>query len=88
MPPRIASMSSIGNSIIVFWLGSVEIRSKVFNVRRLIAPWVFARISAAWANVSAAAFSPSALMILARRSRSASACLAMARFMSPGSSIF
>ncbi len=32
------SMSSIGNNIIVFGLAPWEIRSKVFNVRRLIAP--------------------------------------------------
>ena len=41
---------------------------------------------AAWASFSAAWASPSALMTLARRSRSASACLDMARCMSWGRS--
>src|SRR2546429_5771163 len=41
---------------------------------------------AAWASFSEACSSPSALMILARRSRSASACRAMARFISGGRS--
>src|SRR5439155_31944 len=41
---------------------------------------------AAWASFSDAWSSPSALMILARRSRSASACRAIARFISGGRS--
>src|SRR5579859_4282486 len=41
--------------------------------------------AAAWAIFSAASYSPCALTTLARRSRSASACLAIARFMLSGS---
>ncbi len=51
-------------------------------------PGVWASIRAASATAAAEAFSPSAEMIAARRSRSASACLAIARFISAGSSIF
>ena len=43
---------------------------------------------AASETAAAADFSPSAEMMAARRSRSASACLAIARFMSAGSSMF
>src|SRR5262249_28772258 len=44
------------------------------------------RISAAWRSRSAAWYSPSALMTLARRSRSASAWRAMERFIASGRS--
>ena len=47
---------------------------------------VLARTWAAWASFSAAWNSPSALMTFARRSRSASACLDIARCMSCGRS--
>lgn len=72
----------------VFWDGSVLIFSRVWRVRILRPPGVSASIRAASATAAAEAFSPSAEMMAARRSRSASACFAMARFISAGSSMF
>lgn len=57
------------------------------RVRKCRAPGLVASILAAAARFLLACNSPSALMIVARFSRSASACLAMVRTIDSGSSI-
>jgi len=58
-----------------------------FKVRKWRAPGELDMSWAAWAKLVAALTSPSELMIVARFSRSASACLAMVRTMFSGSSM-
>ena len=65
---------------------SEAISDTVWRNRSVIAAGSVPMTRAAAASFSEACSSPSALMILARRSRSASACRAMARFISTGRS--
>ena len=74
----------IGKNVVV--LRSEATSRIVWRNRSWTAMGVWARTIAAWASFSAAWNSPSALMTLARRSRSASACFDIARCMSCGRS--
>src|SRR6266567_6041739 len=76
---------SIGTGKKVVVLCSLEISRMVWRKRNWRAMGSLLIIAAACTIFSAAWNSPSALTILARRSRSASACLAIARFMLSGS---
>src|SRR6266511_262592 len=77
---------SIGSGKIRVELRSAETSAMVDSTRNCIAAGCASRISAALPRVSAASNSPWAWMTLARRSRSASACRAMARRIASGSS--
>src|SRR5438874_2741729 len=77
---------SIGIGKIVVELFSEAISVTVWRNRSWIAAGSAPMMCAACASFSEACSSPSALMTLARRSRSASACRAIARFISGGRS--
>ena len=81
------SINSIGKAKITVLDGSGFIFSIVCNVLIEMPPGAALRTLAACASFSAAVNSPSALMMTARLSLSDSACFAIIRFMSAGSSM-
>ncbi len=74
--------SGVANMTVFDW--SDDKSFNVLSVRRWSAPACAESVCAASARFCDAATSPSDLMITARRSRSASACLAITRCMSSG----
>src|SRR5260370_19466981 len=76
-------MNCAGKMMVEFF--SIEISAIVCSVRSWSATGCWVMMSAAWPSFTAAWYSPSAATILARRSRSASASLAIARCMFSGS---
>src|SRR6266851_10481770 len=78
-------MNCAGKMMVEFF--SIEISAIVCRVRSCSATGCCEMMSAAWPSFTAAWYSPSAATILARRSRSASASLAMARCILSGSTM-
>ena len=76
-------ISGAGNTTVVFL--STPISTRLCRLRSCSASGWAIIVSDASPSAAAARDSPSALMIFARFSRSASACLAIARFMESGS---
>ena len=76
-------INGAGNTTVVFL--STPISTKLCRFRNCNASGCAIIVSDASPNAAAACDSPSALMILARFSRSASACFAIARFIDSGS---
>ena len=76
-------MSGAGNTTVVLW--STPMSTRLWRLRSCKASGWAIMMSEAAPSWSAASCSPSAAMILARFSRSASAWRAMARFMVSGS---